>query len=62
MEVEVVRCMDCINCKIMVPRSLELVRCSANVFKHLGIDHPYLIVYRTCEFADTDDIRVERLG
>jgi len=62
MQAEVVRCIDCINCKLLVPRSLGLVKCSAGVFKYLEVGHPYLIVYRTCEFADTDDIRVERLG
>lgn len=54
MQSEVVKCIDCLNCKLIVPRSMELVRCAAGVFKHLSVDHPYLVVYRTCDFAEVD--------
>lgn len=57
MQAEVYRCVDCTNCKLRVPRSLEMVRCSAGVFKNLSVDHPYLIVYRTCDHAEVDEVR-----
>lgn len=60
MQTEVVKCIDCINCKLLVPRSLGLVKCSAGVFKYLETGHPYLIVYRTCEFAEVDFEQFDR--
>lgn len=55
MKVEVVRCIDCFYCKNQLPRSIRLVKCSEGVFEDLSIDHPYIIVYRTCEKADVEE-------
>jgi hypothetical protein len=55
MQSEIVRCIDCFNCKLVTPRSFNLVKCAAKVFGFLDLKHPYLIVERTCDYADTED-------
>jgi hypothetical protein len=53
-ESDVVRCMDCLNCLMKVPRSEKKVRCSAGIFDDIFLSHPFLIVYRCCKFSDIE--------
>jgi hypothetical protein len=53
-EHEVFRCVDCMKCVLNVPRGSKRVFCRAGVFKDLPLAHPFIIVYRRCDFADIE--------
>jgi len=49
------RCCDCMNCKLVVPRTDPVtVKCSESVFKQtLDVGHPFINLERNCECFDS---------